>query len=264
MKRHISTILVFFIISIASSQVLRIDHKELGKDTLKGWHGDFEVDFLLNNLGSSADQESTYLGFRVISNASHFSSLHQYYFKNELRYYKAGGNEFLNRGYGYFRANWNRKRDIHPESVAQVQFDNIRHLDLRWLVLQGIKAAFVKNEEHELDLGVGVMYEHERWSDFSRENLGITKNLLKFSSYLGWYTDINDHIYISMLSYYQVGFDRKDDLFRHRINGSIEITDKITDRLAWVVRFQLQYESDPIVPVAPLIYELMNGIKWTI
>jgi len=245
-------------------QVLRINHKELGQDTLIGWHGDFEVDFLLNNLSSTAEESSTYLGFKVVTNASHFSKRHQYYLKNELRYFKADGSEFLNRGYSYFRVNWNRKKTFHPETVLQAQFDNIRHLDFRWLAMQGMKFVFVDNEKHEMDLGVGLMYEHEEWSDFTQENLSVTKDLLKLSSYFGWYTDINNRIFLSMLTYYQYGYDQEDNISRHRVNGSLELTDKITDRIEWVIRFQLQYESAPIIPVAPVIYELMNGIKFTI
>jgi len=262
MKPHLLIFLFIVSLTTATSQVLRINHKELGQDTLIGWHGDFEVDFLLNNLGSTAEQEKTYLGFKVISNASHFSNRHQYYLKNELRYFKAAGNEFLNRGFAYFRINWNRKQTIHPESVIQVQFDQIRHLDLRLIAMQGLKLAFVKNDNHELDLGVGLMYEREQWSDFSRDGLMVTKDLMKTSSYVGWYTDLNNQIFLSMLTYYQVGYDQEDGLFRHRINGSLEISDKITDRVEWIVRFQVQYESAPIVPVAPVIFELMNGIKF--
>jgi len=261
MKALFFLLLICFTTYSTVGQVLRINHKELGQDTLVGWHGDFEVDFLLNNLSSTQEEQSNYLGFKILSNASYFTKQHQYYLKNELRYFKANGSEFLNRGYGYLRANWNRKRTLHSESVLQVQFDNIRHLNLRWLAMQGLKVVFVDNGSHEMDFGAGLMFEHEEWTDFSREDLIITKNLAKISSYLGWYTDFNNRIFLSFLTYYQVGYDPQDDIFRHRIDGSLELSDKISKKVEWILRFQLHYDSAPIVPVAPLIYELMNGIK---
>ena len=147
------------------TQILRIDHKEFGQDTLFGWQGDIELDFLLNNMKSTQLNKSNYIGLKLISNLSYFSDLNQYYFKNELRYFTADGSNFLNRGYSYFRTSFLRKRKIHPEGVLQIQFDHIRKMKFRGLGMLGINCIIVRNEKHEIDGGLGGMFEYEEWID---------------------------------------------------------------------------------------------------
>jgi len=54
-----------------------------------------ELDFLLNNMKSTQLDKSNYIGLKLISNLSYFSTLNQYYFKIELRYFTAEGSHLM-------------------------------------------------------------------------------------------------------------------------------------------------------------------------
>jgi len=244
------------------SQILRVDHKEFGEDTLRGWMGDIELDFLFNNMKSTQLNKSNYIGLKLISNLSYFSTLHQYYFKNELRYFTADGSDFMNRGYSYFRTSLFRKSKIHPEGVLQIQFDNIRKMDFRGLGMLGVTYIILSNAKHEIDTGLGGMYEYEEWIDFTNEDKIVSKGLFKSSMYIGWYTSIKNQVYFSFLQYYQVGYDQEDLIFRHRLNTGIEMASKFTEKIHWTFKTSINYESDPIVPVSPFLYEVSNGLRF--
>lgn len=252
---------LFLIISFLSdAQILRIDHKSVGRDSLAGWKGDLELDFLLNNLKSTADEQINFIGLKFLTNLSYFTSNHQVYSKNELMYFKGQSEEFLNRGFSYLRINWNRQKQWHPETVGQVQFDNIRHLEFRWLAVQYLKWVSRQDEDHEFDLGVGPMFEHEEWSDFTKENQRVFKDLVKLSAYVGWYAAFSEKVNLSWYQIYQVGWDENEQLWRNRLSSDLQLRDHLSDRIDLIIRFTAAYDAQPIIPVARYIYELSNGI----
>lgn len=264
MTNRLLLLFIFLLVNswCANSQILQVDHRQFANDTIHGWLGDFELGLSFNNQNSATDEEDLFLLVSGRGNFSYFTQKDHYFSKNYFSYTEGGGTTFLSQGYSHFRVDLNYKKKFSPELFAQIQYDITRKMRLRAVSGIGYRYVFLRNEKAELEYGLAGIIEHEVW-DPILENQGTSRRTLpKLATYVGIYRNFS-HVKLSFLQFYQVGYDPNDEVWRNRLSGTFEIDDEIVKNLHLVIRFNYDYDFDPIVDdLKKIFYALDNGIKY--
>lgn len=258
MRRLVSICIFLVIVSFAQSQILSIDKSHLDKDTSNFWAGAIDFQFLFNNLGSTPQQENIYIGFFSKLDVAYLSKKHAFLSINNFRYFKPGQGAFINSGVSHFNINWFRKNTCTAETFIQVQYDQSRNLKERLLYGANTRINIIKGE-HALYLGIGAFYEMELWQALSDQL--IRKELIKGNLYLGGEVDLNDHIALNVIGYYQSGYDNDDDLWRNRINTHLEIRDRLSKRITLKMSIDVHHDNNPIIPIPNWTYDFREGLS---
>lgn len=258
MKRLI--VLLFLLPLFGFSQILNIERYKIEKDTTK--HFMFKATAGLNIYNRSASEENpvNLFGYNVDVNAMYHPKKHAYIAIGKLDYLRINDSDFLNFGFLHTRVNFFRENNINYEVFAQYSFDNFRGLEPRMLIGGGVRKNIVKDENLSLVLGVGLLYEKERWIHPVSQNIERV-GFLKNSNYLSFRNTINDFLDLNTIGYYQVGYDNNISDFRHRISGITTLNTKISSRFSLTNSFEINYEDKPIVPVTKMIFAFKTGIS---
>jgi hypothetical protein len=59
------------------------------------------------------------------------------------------------------------------------------------------------------------------------------------------------------------GYDTDADYFRNRFFTEVNLTFRISRRLSWINRFNLQYDARPLIEINPGAYALFSGLRIT-
>lgn len=268
MKKYIKIFhLKLFIFSLctlsfsAKGQILKIQKAGLDTDTAGVFIGNIGADFNLNNQSATADENIIYRGLEASVDLSYLSQKHAYILLNKLNYFKITNGPLISTGYIHGRINFLRKRDFSYELFSQLQYDEGRRMPLRYLIGGGVKFEIFDGKKGSLYAGIGIMNEIEHWKPFNSEEI-IEKQIWKSTNYLSGTIIPSKNFTINLTSYYQGGYDDEADIFRSRISGDLRFTAQVTGRLAFVTNFSLVYESDPIININPVVYNLTNGLKF--
>ena len=253
----------------AWSQILNVEKSRITRDTTHYWVGEMNFNLLLHNRSATRENPVRYTGIGIGADVAYVSGLHRYMLINQLNYSSFTGNPFISTGYSHFRVNFLWKKKLSYELFTQYQYDLGRGLKKRVLGGGGIRYTFVEEEKIRVAMGVGAMYEHERWevpqSERSQEGVEefIHTNFLKSTNYLSARWQVNAFVNINSIVYFQTGYDRTLEGFRNRFSTDTNLNVKLTRRLAFFANFFAAYDSRPVVPIINFIYSLNNGIKVT-
>ena len=260
----VKKLLVLWLVSsnlITEAQTLiNIDHRQMSVETT-GLIGDFEVDFDVNNIASTQEEEKNFVGIKSGADLSYYSKKHHYFLKSHVSFFELEEEEVQNQSFVHFRANLLYEKRFAPELYAQWQHDELRRLESRVLGGGGLRYVIHKDDDIELDAGSGLMYEYEKWEFEEQERL-IEKYLLKSSSYFSVHKSFGKNG-LSFHSLYQWGFDPDIDNIRHRINGDVRFHAEISKLVALVVHVSLSYDAMPIVPNKKLLYGVSNALRFS-
>ena len=240
------------------AQALTIDHRQMTVDTV-GLMGDIQFNLDFNNNASTQAEDKNFLGLKAISNISYFTKKHHFFLKSQLSHFRFNNSSFANKGYSHLRVNFMHENKFAPEAFAQINFDQLRKLNMRHISGVGVRYIFVKNENTEMEAGTAAAFEHEDWEDFVTAQT-ITKNLIKSSSYLALYKIVGN-FGLSMHGLFQTGYDGDINRFRNRVTGYIDLNNFINKHLTLVIRFESHYDALPIVPIKEFTYSVSNAIK---
>ena len=105
------------------------------------------------------------------------------------------------------------------------------------------------------------MREHERWTSLEDDQVEVTPELWKLSTYLSMNTQLNDYVKFIFIGYYQSGYDDSIEDFRHRLNASASLVVKINKLLSLTTNVNYQYEDKPVIPINKEIYSITNGLR---
>ncbi|MEX2593974.1 MAG: DUF481 domain-containing protein [Anditalea sp.] len=245
---------------LVHSQILNIERLRLEKDTAKNFMVKATVGLNANNRSAAETEPAHLFGFNFDINTLFYPQEHAYIFVSKFDYLKVNEVGILNFGYFHGRANYLRDQKINYETFIQYSFDNFRGLDPRWIFGGGIRHDIIKSEKTTFLIGIGGMYEYEKWRyPHTRESLEV--GLFKSSNYLSFQTVINKYIDLNLVNYYQVGYDKSIEGFRNRISSSLIINAKLTERFSLTNSFDLAYEDKPVVPITKLIYSIKTGMS---
>lgn len=240
------------------AQILSIDKSHLDKDTSNYWAGAINFQFLFNNLSSTPQQENIYIGFFSKLDIAYLTKKHAILSITNFRYFKPGQGAFINSGVSHFNINWFRKKTFSYETFLQVQYDQSRNLQERLLYGAGTRINMIKGDD-ALYLGIGAFYELELWRTLEQEL--VEKNLIKSNLYLGGEVDLNDHIALNVIGYYQSGYDGEDDIWRNRINTHVEIRDRLSQKITLQLSIDVHHDNNPILPIPQWTYNLRLGLS---
>ncbi|MEQ8470252.1 MAG: hypothetical protein RIC35_03665 [Marinoscillum sp.] len=245
------------------AQILKVDKGSVTSDSSNYLTGSINLDFNLNNKSATAEQSITYTGLEADADLVYVGEKHAYILINQLNYFKTTTGPLFSTGFAHFRVNFLRKQTLSYELFTQIQYDEGRKMPLRILNGGNLRFTFLQNRKAKLFLGVGMMYEKERWKMLEDESIIIEKDLIKSTNYINYKQKVNDNVDLNLITYYQGGYDQQDEVFRNRISGQAVLNIKLTDLLSFNTSFTAQYEDKPIIPINNFVYSLTNGFKFS-
>ncbi|WP_246539089.1 DUF481 domain-containing protein [Litoribacter ruber] len=244
----------------ANAQILNIERLRMEKDTARSFM--VKTTFGLNvfNRSAAADEPVNLFGYNLDVNAIYYPSKHATILVSKFDYLRINDSDFLNFGFLHGRVNWYRDRKLNYETYAQYSFDNFRRLDPRWVFGGGIRNRLVDSNRLTLTLGIGALYEYERWQHPETEQF-VEVDFVKSSNYVSLRYTINQYVDINTVNYYQVGYDQTISRLRNRVSSSTILNTKFTDKLSFTNSFDISYEDRPIIPITNVIFSFRTGLS---
>lgn len=253
-------IILVFLVSEVNGQILNIEKSRIQEDTTKKFIGNVGINFSLNNRSTTPENKVLFVGLNGNSNLGYFSLKNAYLFFGTINYTYLTGAPVISTGYGHFRINFNRKKRLSTEAFTQIQYDETRGMNFRFLAGVGTRLNLLKSENLELFLGNGLMWETEEWKMPEGNDSIVVKNIPKSSNYFSIKAKLNPFTTFNSINYYQVGYDNDQNVFRHRLSIDASLVFLINKHLSFVNSFNAGYENKPVVPILRFSYTLSNGI----
>lgn len=260
MKRIGFLILFIGIIQITNAQILKVDKDFLETDSSNYFTGVIDATFALNNRSSTAVEKNVYVGFNNSLDLVYIAKEAATVFISGINYYKIGDGPLIYNGSAHLREIFKRAATITPEVYSQIQFDQSRNMELRWLLGGGYRWNVIQ-KKNSLYMGLGVFHEHERWSGTLAS---IEKNLWKMNYYLSADVKLTKSTSINAIAYLQSGHDKTIDAFRNRLSGQLEFKNAISDQFKVKMTSSFLLDDRPIIPLNTFVYEVYFGIEYSI
>ncbi|MBJ7881302.1 DUF481 domain-containing protein [Gelidibacter salicanalis] len=241
---------MLFSYTCAQAQVINVETMRRKTDSAK-WTGAVSLDAsLIKNKNSI---------FKIANKADiqYNNKKELWLFVNDLKFEKAAGESFVNKGTQHLRYNHKVTETIKMEGFVQAQYDAISEIDFRGLIGVGPRFKLTSNEEYRFYLGTLIMYEYEQASEV--EDHRIHKDI-RGSTYFSFSMYPNETIGIISTSYYQ---PRLDALKDYRLSSTTSILFKIWENLAFKTTFTYNFDAYPVVTIPKAQYELTNGLLFT-
>lgn len=188
-------------------------------------------------------------------------------------YYRLGQKDevkYVHNGFLHARwpAYWHRR--VASEVFSQVEFNEFKLLRLRTLTGAGVRVAAVDSKYVDLFIGSGYMFEYEDlnltdlalhpMAGLARPRHPAKTYHHRWTNYVTLLVDVTKWVFLSNVLYAQPRFDKFSDV---RVLEDLSVTFKVYKRLAVVLSFSLDWDSDPPVEVAPLDTKLVTKLKYT-
>jgi hypothetical protein len=245
-------------------QILRVDKNHLESDSAGYFALAAEAIFSLDNRSISPTEKLVYTRLHSKADLLYVSRRHAYILINSIEYQSSTNSTPFSTGYTHFRVNFRRQHKLSFETYGQIQYDEVRRMKLRLLAGGGIRYTIIDKEGVDIHLGSGLMYEIERWQEVENDPTSeFYKKLPKVSNYIGVEFTLSKHVKLNLWGLYQTGYDREDDLRRNRYAAEASLNFIVSKRVTWLNRFAYFYDAQPVIPINPAFYQLMNGLRIT-
>lgn len=243
--------LVFFSKQLLFSQILNIEKIRLHADTLQRWHSNLSF-----NLDIRQRQNQVF-NVRSNINTAYLTKKqrHHFIFIGDINLIQNQGKDLISYGYLHGRLHLHSQNRFSWESFSQIQYDQVRGLQNRFLVGQGIRLHATLNSKTTNAFGFALMLEHEHWTFSDKDT---TTNLPKISSYWNFHSRLSNILELNTVTYYQATFEY---FLKPRISTDVNLLIKISSHFSLVSHLLLAYDQIPVVPIDKLIYQFENGIK---
>lgn len=250
-------ILIFSACSIAklNAQVLNVEtfRTEATIDTTASWTGETVFDVSLAKFNEQVFE----LGNET--NASYFTGTHRYLFLTSVELINVDGSSVISNGYFHLRSTFNENKKWSPELFTQFQYNENLGLNQRYLAGGSVRYRFLDEPSIRGSVVTGAMYEYEQWG--IENGSSIENNLIKSTSNVAIRGKLTDTTQLLVIGYYQA---RPDRFFKPRITSENQLNMRISEYLTYRVKFTLTYESEPIGDTPSLIYQLKNGLVFSL
>ncbi|TDU34214.1 uncharacterized protein DUF481 [Gelidibacter sediminis] len=243
-------IITLFFCTYAQSQVINVETMRKQSDSAK-WTGSLSLDASIvknkNQIFKIANKAHIqYNNYREL-----------WLFINDLKFEKAAGESFVNKGTQHLRYNHRVTETIKMEAFIQAQYDAISEIDFRGLIGAGPRFKLSSNDNYRFYLGTLIMYEIEQASAI--ESNAIHRNV-RGSTYFSFSMYPTESLGIISTSYYQPRLDAFKD---YRLSSTTSILLKIWENLAFKTTFTYNFDAYPVVTIPKAQYELTNGLLYT-
>ncbi len=254
-----TTCLAFFVsFYVSSAQILKVDKGFLATDSSNYFTGVIDATFAINNRSSTAEEQNTYIGINNNVDVIYIAEKSATILISGLNYFKIGDGPLIYNGTAHLREILRRSSVLTPEFFGQVQFDESRNMELRWLLGGGYRWNILQ-KKNSLYTGIGIFHEYERWNGMEDE---IEKNLWKLNSYLSADVRLTATTNVNAIIYFQSGNDSEIDAFRNRVSGQLEFKNALTDRFKVKLTSNFLLDDKPIIPLNKFIYEVFFGVEY--
>ena len=250
---------IFCTALFTGAQVLNMDKVNAPTDSAKKWHvaldagADFDSEKKVFDWDTKADITRLLKGKHLITAV----------FVNS--FINTSGQDIQNTGFIHFRYRDNDSRKFSAEYFTQYQWDNLRGMINRYLIGSNLRCRIRESKKMDIYLGVGLMYEWEKWSysgvaaDKMPLNHPAFQNtaLLKINQYVKLSTKLFQNTELTITNFFQA---RPDENIRFpRIADFIEWNIPLSKRVALNLHFQSIYDPAPIVPIRDFHYSYHTG-----
>lgn len=241
-------------------QILNIEKVRLDSlDRQNPYRISFESKFNFYNRSAGVDDQAKFASFSNDLNAVLAPGKTSYVVLGNLAYTENNGSTILNNGYLHLRTNFNYQKKWSEEVYGQVQYDNFRGLNQRYLLGGGIRWHALNSKKVDLFVGTGPMYEMETWKIPNNDSVEDVR-FLKLSNYFIVRWAITENMNFNTIFYYQVGYDQSINNSRNRLSSTTNFNFIISKHLAFTTSISMAYEDRPIIPITKFIYGVENGL----
>lgn len=167
---------------------------------------------------------------------------------------------YKNKGFVHLRGKRSLTDIVAVEAFNQEEFNDFINLEERTLFGGGARlspfassTAEKKDSDFTLHLGLGLMWEVERYKDDE------DTYLLRSTNYLSGKWKIFERLLFSATTYYQVDTNRAAD-FRVIFDGSFVVD--ITEKFKFTLKINYRYDNEPSEDVRNYDLEINNGIAY--
>lgn len=243
--------LIFTVPQTIFSQVLNVEsfRSEAETDTVKNWGGETLFDVSLSKYNDKVFK----LGNET--NAVYFSGQHRYLFLTSVELINIDGNSVVSNGYFHLRGTFLEARKWSPELFTQFQYNENLGIKERFLAGVSTRYTFLERPGIRGSAVTGFMYEREKWGTDTQPN--VVNNYIKSTSSLVVRGQLSPQAQLLVIGYYQA---RPSRFFSPRITSENQLNLKISTNLTFRVKFTLTYDSEPVIDIPKLVYELRNGL----
>jgi hypothetical protein len=175
-----------------------------------------------------------------------------------------GPADILNAGYIHLRYRHGYKNKLQPEPFVQYQWDSERGILHRFLSGMNLRYNFWKGSSFDLNAGLGLMYENEKWNYAGVDSLKIpigagtiVTQFAKINSYVrfDWKASANSSITFNCF------FQTRPDRFRPRVAPHIQWDIKAGKHIGFSIAFTGLYDTHPVVPIDKFYYSFTNSLQ---
>ncbi|MEP1035010.1 hypothetical protein [Ekhidna sp.] len=259
MRQIVISIVFSFLLSTAHAQILKVDKGSLSSDSSNYFIGVIDATFAINNRSSSVEEQSVYVGVNNNIDIVYIAEKSATVFLSGLNYFKIGNGPLIYNGTAHLRQILRRSARLTPEVYGQIQFDESRNMELRWLLGGGYRWNILQKRS-SLYAGLGIFREMERWNAGEME---INKELWKMNSYVSADIKLTPSTNINAIVYLQSGRDGAIDRFRNRISGQLEFKNALTEQFKVKMTSNFLLDDRPIIPLNKFIYEVYFGVEYS-
>lgn len=242
-------ILLVFIVSITSAQVVNIEKKRIGEDD-EGFSGKIDLSAGITETENQIIQGKNNIKLQYKKNQ------HTFLLFNNISLIKADEQKLINDGFQHVRYNYElEKIPITWETFTQNQYNTVKLLKRRILTGAGPRFRILNNDTISFFVGPLVMYENEILTDDS-----TTFETIRMSNYLSFAVNLSKTLSFNHITYYQPDLSNFND---YRISSETSFKLFFTRKLAFSIVFNYTFDSKPPTDINKSFYSLSNTISYT-
>jgi hypothetical protein len=262
MKKISVFILALLFSGSISAQILNADRFGATLDSTNNFKALFDIGFSV--------QKQVDLLFSLDSrlDLSLFYKRSLFVLVGNFKLFRSGSTNILNGGFAHARTRILKENWVHPEFFAQYQLDGIRGMENRVLGGGNLRFILAEYKETHLHLGLGAMYEFERWNYSAvSSNLVITddspvlNHYVKLNWYLSYTQKFKDLADFQVTVYFQARPDRF--ILYPRISFNGKMTFKFTKNIHFAIIYNMYYDALPPVPIDQLYFSFINKLTFS-
>ena len=251
------TVLVLGLVGLVGSAAAQVNTEKLrSKKRLEGVHGFFEgaVTWQTGNTELLAAG----VGARIEYNYK----VHHPFLQGSYLLGQKDDEKYLHNGFVHARwpAMWHPR--VGSEVFTQLQFDEFKLLNLRYLAGAGVRVAALLHKIVTVHIGTGYMFEYEKLDIEETVPPDPHPNETRhhrWTSYVSLRVDISKWVKLTNIAYVQPRFDRFSDV---RFLEDLSLVVTIYKKLKLVTSFVLEYDSDPPRTVEKLDTLLLTKLRF--
>ena len=217
-------------------------HAQINTEKYRGTGNELGLKFYLDltatlEYGNQDKREAEFQG-----QLDYLTNSYNLIFAGKGEYNFTEKNEFANYGLLHLRFIKIISNEFKWEVYAQVNYDKVRKVDLRYLFGLGLRAKIYELDKSNFWIGSSVMYEKEKLDLLPGSIHEIEPNQVRWSNYLTYKIQLKEDLLISSVLYYQPLIK---DFTDSKLLSETAIKIDFNNTLAFKVEQIFRYDNNP-------------------